>query len=135
VNWGFRNREQQLDVGEEEVSQNGEMNQMIQADEADRRHLENSGDLDGRVEGRGQVQVGQHRSPMEQRRTKERIERTWMTEEGRERTDLRSAGAEMERGGRRENKTTRPRRDNKGKPNGNAESANGRQEQQGEEKH
>lgn len=58
-----------------------------------------------------------------------------MTKEGRERTDLRSEGGEMERGGRRENRVSGPRRDIKGKPNGNVESANRRQEQPGEDKH
>lgn len=101
---------------------------MIQVVEEGRRHLENSGDASGRVEGEGQVQAGQHKSPKEQQRKEERIERTWMTEEGKERTDPRSARAEMERGGRRENRTTRLRRDSNGKPYGNAESTNGWQE-------
>ena len=46
-----------------------------------------------------------------------------MMEGERERTDPRSVGEEIERGGRRENKTTGPTRDSKGKPDGNAELA------------
>lgn len=55
----------------------------------------------------------------------ERIEMNRMTEEGRERIDPRRVGVEMERSGRREGRTSRPRRGSKWMPNGNAESSNG----------